>query len=339
MKVLITGAGGMVGSHLAERLAAEGCEVLGTYYRPTVDLSELGGHISLKECDVRYPQSVERILLDFQPERIFHLAAQSYPAVSWERPFETLDTNIGGTAAIFEGVKAVRRQLCSGYDPMVVVACSSAEYGESFLKAAGGMSPAGEVRLREDAPLLPLHPYGVSKVCQDLLAFQYFRNDRIRCIRARIFNSTGTRKVGDVTSDFVRRAVRARENGSPLIRTGNLDTRRAILDQRDLAEALILLAERGKAGEAYNICGERVCTAGDILQIIGRLLDFPLEAQTDPSLLRPSDEPLIAGDVSKLKADTGWSQRYSLEETVADMLKYWLEKEAQKGWRKRGESV
>ena len=108
---------------------------------------------------------------------------------------------------------------------------------------------------------------------------------------------------------------------------------------RDLAEALILLAERGKAGEAYNICGERVCTAGDILQIIGRLLDFPLEAQTDPSLLRPSDEPLIAGDVSKLKADTGWSQRYSLEETVADMLKYWLEKEAQKGWRKRGESV
>ena len=316
MKVLITGAGGMVGSHLAERLYAEGEQVLGTFYRPTVNLLELNPEIPMEECDVRYPQSVEKILMDFQPDRIFHLAAQSYPAVSWERPYETLDANIGGTAAVFEGIKAVRRYISSSYDPMVVVACSSAEYGESFLKA-------GNMRLTEEAPLLPLHPYGVSKVGQDLLAFQYYRNDGIRCIRARIFNSTGVRKVGDVTADFTRRAVLAEKNGSAAIRAGNLDTRRAILDQRDLTEALVRLAEHGKAGEAYNICGESVCSAGELLKVIENRLGFRLRVEQDPRLLRPSDEPLIAGDVTKLKRDTGWSQKYSLEQTVADMMEYW----------------
>ena len=142
MKVLITGAGGMVGSHMAERLAAEGCETLGTYYRPSVSLTELDPEIPLIECDVRYPQSVEKILTDFRPDWIFHLAAQSYPSVSWERPYETLETNIGGTAAVFEGVKAVRRMSDASYDPMVVVACSSAEYGESF-QLSGGRPGAG----------------------------------------------------------------------------------------------------------------------------------------------------------------------------------------------------
>lgn len=65
MKVLVTGAGGMVGSHLTERLAAEGCELLGTYYRPTVNLADLSPEIPMTECDVRYPQSVEKILMDF----------------------------------------------------------------------------------------------------------------------------------------------------------------------------------------------------------------------------------------------------------------------------------
>ena len=66
-----------------------------------------------------------------------------------------------------------------------------------------------EIYVKETEELLPLHPYGVSKVAQDLLSFQYFMNDHIRCIRVRIFNSTGTRKVNDVTSDFTKRAVEA----------------------------------------------------------------------------------------------------------------------------------
>ena len=139
MKVLVTGAGGMVGSHMVERLHSEGHDVLGTYYRPTTDMSELPRTIRMVECDIRYPASVEKIIMDFQPDQIYHLAAQSYPTVSWERPYETIETNVNGTIAVYEAVKKVRSLVDRGYDPMVVVACSSAEYGETLNSLAGGV--------------------------------------------------------------------------------------------------------------------------------------------------------------------------------------------------------
>lgn len=318
MRILVTGAGGMVGSHMVELLHNRGEEVLGTYYKPTTDISELPPEINLVECDVRYPQSVEKIIMDFQPDQIFHLAAQSYPTVSWNRPYETIETNINGTIAVYEAVKKVRALRNSEYDPMVVVACSSAEYGETLNKLEGN-----EVYVKESAELLPLHPYGVSKVGQDLISFQYFMNDHIRCIRARIFNSTGTRKVNDVTSDFTRRAVLAERSGVYELKVGNLDTRRAIMDQRDLVSALLLLADRGRAGEVYNISSEHIYKMSDIVKMIEAQIGHKFEIKVDPALLRPTDEKIIVGDVTKLKRDTGWMQKIKMEQTVSDMLEYW----------------
>lgn len=318
MRILVTGAGGMVGSHMVELLYNRGEEVLGTYYKPTTDISELPPEINLIECDVRYPQSVEKIIMDFQPDQIFHLAAQSYPTVSWNRPYETIETNINGTIAVYEAVKKVRTLKNSEYDPMVVVACSSAEYGETLNKLEGN-----EVYVKENAELLPLHPYGVSKVGQDLISFQYFMNDHIRCIRARIFNSTGTRKVNDVTSDFTRRAVLAERSGVYELKVGNLDTRRAIMDQRDLVSALLLLADKGRAGEVYNISSEHIYKMSDIVKMIEAQIGHKFEIKVDPTLLRPTDEKIIVGDVTKLKRDTGWMQKIKMEQTVSDMLEYW----------------
>lgn len=318
MRILVTGAGGMVGSHMVELLYNRGEEVLGTYYKPTTDISELPPEINLIECDVRYPQSVEKIIMDFQPDQIFHLAAQSYPTVSWNRPYETIETNINGTIAVYEAVKKVRALKNSEYDPMVVVACSSAEYGETLNKLEGN-----EVYVKENAELLPLHPYGVSKVGQDLISFQYFMNDHIRCIRARIFNSTGTRKVNDVTSDFTRRAVLAERSGVYELKVGNLDTRRAIMDQRDLVSALLLLADKGRSGEVYNISSEHIYKMSDIVKMIEAQIGHKFEIKVDPTLLRPTDEKIIVGDVTKLKRDTGWMQKIKMEQTVSDMLEYW----------------
>lgn len=318
MRILVTGAGGMVGSHMVELLHNRGEEVLGTYYKPTTDISELPPEINLIECDVRYPQSVEKIIMDFQPDQIFHLAAQSYPTVSWNRPYETIETNINGTIAVYEAVKKVRALRNSEYDPIVVVACSSAEYGETLNKLEGN-----EVYVKESAELLPLHPYGVSKVGQDLISFQYFMNDHIRCIRARIFNSTGTRKVNDVTSDFTRRAVLAERSGVYELKVGNLDTRRAIMDQRDLVSALLLLADKGRAGEVYNISSEHIYKMSDIVKMIEAQIGHKFEIKVDSTLLRPTDEKIIVGDVTKLKRDTGWMQKIKMEQTVSDMLEYW----------------
>ena len=321
MKVLVTGAGGMVGSHLVEMLHEQGDMVIGTYYKPTTDIREIPQDIRMIECDVRYPSSVERIIMDFMPDKIFHLAAQSYPTVSWDRPYETIDTNINGTIAVFEAVKKVRKAADKNYDPMVVVACSSAEYGETLNKLSGD-----KVYVKETEPLLPLHPYGVSKVGQDLISFQYFMNDHVRCIRARIFNSTGTRKTNDVTSDFTYRAVQALKTGNYEIRVGNLNTKRAIMDQRDLNKALMLLADKGIAGEVYNISSEHVYEMKEIFSIIEKKIGVALTPVVDQSLLRPTDEKIIVGDITKLKRDTGWKQSITIEQTITDMLEYWKNK-------------
>jgi len=314
MKVLITGAGGMVGSHMIDRFHAEGGkEVTGTFFRPTVDLEDIKGKAALHEVDVRYQLGVAKIVLELRPDKIFHLAAQSYPTVSWDRPQETSDININGTINLFEAIKLVKKED-PNYDPIVVVACSSAQYGAS-------LTPEN-VPITETAELLPLHPYGVSKVAQDLLSYQYFRSDGIKTIRARIFNTTGPRKANDVVADFSLRARMIELGKLDKMRVGNLSTQRAITDVRDLVNALVLLSEKGTWGEAYNISGNKVYTISEIIPIIEDSIGRKVETEVDQALLRPTDEPIIFGDSSKLKRDTGWEQQYDLSTTIKDMIDY-----------------
>ena len=313
---LITGAGGMVGSHLAEYFYERKQPAVGIYYNPTIDIKEIKEKIQLIECDIRYPDNIEAIIKKLKPDTIYHLAAQSYPTVSWEKPYETMEINIGGTVAVFEAIKKVREEE-PDYDPVVTVACSSAEYGSS-------LEEAGSIKIGEEAALKPLHPYGVSKVGQDLLAYQYWMNDHIKTIRARIFNTTGTRKVNDVVSDLTRRAVELKLNGSGLeLRVGNIETKRAIMDVGDLIQALVLLTEKGSPGEVYNISAERMYQISDLIGIIERRMKVQYKLTVDPALLRTTDEKVIIGDVRKLKRDTGWEQKIDLEITIAEMLDYW----------------
>ncbi len=314
MTILITGACGMVGSHMIDMYHAQGItDLVGTFYKPTTDMQDIHGKARLIECDVRYFQRVLDIITATKPDKIFHLAAQSYPTVSWHRPQETMDTNVNGTINVFEAVKEVRKHD-KHYDPVVVVACSSAEYGAS-------LTPEN-TPVKEEAALMPLHPYGVSKVGQDLLSFQYWQNDKIRSIRARIFNTTGPRKTNDVVADFTHRAVAIERKKETTLRVGNLQTRRAITDVRDLVSALMLLSDKGNWGDVYNISGNKVYTINEIIPIIENYMGISLPYEVDPTLLRPTDEPIIYGDSSKLKKDTGWEQQYDLATTIRDMIDY-----------------
>jgi GDP-4-dehydro-6-deoxy-D-mannose reductase len=312
-RILITGAAGLVGSHLLERLAEQGQrDVLATYHRPTIRLEEIADRFNMAELDVRYSEPVRRMIAEHQPEVIYHLAAQSLPTVSWSNPWETMEINVQGTVNLFEAIRTTRT-ISPGYDPMVVVACSSAQYGASLTEAN---APVGE-----DITPLPMHPYGVSKVAQDLLAFQYWCNDGIRSIRARIFNCTGPRKRADVVSDFAARVARIMRDGGAL-RVGNLETRRAIIDVRDLVDAIILLAEHGAPGEAYNICSNTALRIGDLVPLFEQLAGMKLILKIDPSLFRPSDEPVIFGRNDRLKQRTGWQQNVPIEATVDAVLRY-----------------
>jgi GDP-4-dehydro-6-deoxy-D-mannose reductase len=310
--VLVTGAAGMIGAHLLAHLAAgRPGAVIGTWFAGDPAPPPCIDGVAMIELDVRDAAAVHACIARFRPAVIHHLAAQSLPTLSWQEPALTLDTNVQGTVNVFEAVQNVRTTCDAGYDPMVVVACSSAEYGAS-------LTPE-RLPIDEDAPLLPLHPYGVSKVAQDLLAFQYWHNRRIRCIRARLFNTTGPRKQRDVVSDFAARVVAIGRHGGRL-RVGNLEARRPIMDVRDAVAALILLAARGAPGEAYNICAENAVRIGDLVPIFAGLAGIPLDVTVDAALLRPSDETVILGRTDKLRQRTGWRPTVPLAETLRAVL-------------------
>ena len=315
--VLITGGCGMVGSHLIEFYYSKGIKPVATYFTPTIDINEVADKCEYHLCDVRKEDKISQLINDNLPTVIYHLAAQSYPALSWEIPVETFEANVTGTVNVLEAIKRIRKANPS-YDPVVIVACSSAEYGSSLTKF--------DHPVTEDAELLPLHPYGVSKVSQDLLAYQYFVTFGIRTIRARIFNTTGVRKVNDVVSDFTKRAVMLEKGQINEFTCGNLNTRRAITDVRDLINALYLLGETGNYGDVYNISGEHIYSMHDILEKIEAVTGQKLNPVVDQSLIRPQDEPIIYGNSSKLKAATGWQQKVSLDTTIADMIAYWRQK-------------
>lgn len=310
MKVLVLGATGFVGSYLMERAIAAGHEVLGTSYNPTIGARDWAAFQDrVVRCDIRYREQTDEVVAGFRPDVIYLLSAQSYPALSWKAPLETLDTNVLGTANVLESIRA------AGIDPIVVVACSSAQYGEVA---------AADIPVKEEHALRPLHPYGISKVATEMLALQYWSSWKVRSVCARIFNTTGARKSGDVCADLTQRVARI-EAGQipPVLKVGNQDTWRAITDVRDLASALELLAEKGEPGEVYNISGARTYQIRQLVERVVAAARVPISVETDSALLRPSDEKVIFGDSSRLIARTGWKQQVDIETTLGDMLEYW----------------
>lgn len=306
MKVMITGAAGFIGGFLAKHCSEAGCSVLG------IDISEPGEflrHIRFEYCDIRDSARLLDLISAFQPDRIFHLAAQSYPTVSLTQPRETMDVNVGGTVNLFESVRA------AGLMPTVVVACSSAEYGPVA---------TSDLPTQETHPLRPLHPYGVSKVAQDLLAAQYFTNYAIPAIRIRIFNCTGPGKIGDVCSDLARRAAEI-ELGirPPFLKVGNLTSRRAIIDVRDMVRGLWLSTDSCEAGEVYNIGAHQIYSVQDLIETIRRHTTVSFTVEQEQSLMRGCDEPVIAGDINKFQSCSGWNSEIDLVMTLQDMLDWW----------------
>jgi len=198
---------------------------------------------------------------------------------------------------------------------VIVSACSSAEYGHV---------PAAAIPVTEEQPLQPLHPYGISKVCLDLLAREYFLDYKIPAVSLRLFNTTGPGKTNDAPSDFVRQLIRIKKGSQrPVIEVGNLKPRRAFLDVNDTVRGFYLAAIKGKPGEAYNLCAGGTHEIGELLHRAIRLSGVKVEVRPAAHLMRPSDERIIFGSTKKFRKDTGWKPIYSIDQTLDSMLKYW----------------
>jgi len=306
---LVTGAEGFIGSHMVKFLHAKGWNVVGSYLLDSPVASQKLPNLSLMQCDLRNSQQVSEVLSQCQPTHIFHFGAQSLPTVSWTDPVGTFESNIMGSLHLFEAVRHLKSF------PVVVSACSSAEYGHV---------PQSAIPVREEQPLKPLHPYGISKVCLDLLAREYFLDYKIPAVNVRLFNTTGPGKTNDAPSDFVRQLVAIKKGRqAPVIEVGNLKPYRAFLDVNDTVRGFYLAAAKGKRGESYNLCAARTYQMSELLHTAIRLSGVKAEIRPAEHLMRPSDERIIFGSTQKIRKDTGWKPLMTLGQTLKSMIGYW----------------
>jgi GDP-4-dehydro-6-deoxy-D-mannose reductase len=316
MRILITGITGPVGSALADYLLTlPDVEVHGfkRWRSDTRPIQQLFGRVTFHEGDIEDAYSVARAVRLAQPDRIYHLAAQSYPSESWDAPIATMRTNVEGTIHILEAARAHAPAA------RIHIAGSSAEYG--------WVGPE-DVPIREERPLRPASPYGVSKVAAELTGLQYHDSFGQHVLVTRSFNHVGPRQ-GDRCSiqTFCQQMAQAEAGKQePVLRVGNLEARRDFTHTADVARALFLLLDRAAPGQVYNLCSGNPVRIGDIVEQVRQQGRVPVEVYVDPARLRPSDEPLLAGDNSRLRAATGWEPRIGMEQIVRELLAYWRDR-------------
>lgn len=313
MRILITGITGMVGSHLAEYVLREhpGVEVHGlTRWRSPLDhIRGIVHRVRLHDAELRDLHSMVRLLETVRPDRIFHLAAQSYVSTSFVAPADTLHTNVIGTTNLLDAVRM------TGLDPKIHICSSSEVYGQVL---------ESEVPITESNEFRPASPYAVSKTGEDMIAQQYFLSYGIQTIRTRMFTHTGPRR-GDVFAEsaFAKQIaeIEAGVREGPM-KVGNLDSVRTFADVRDAVRAYWLLLEKCPGGEVYNIGGNRTMLVGEMLDLLKGMSSAEIEHVVDPALVRPSDVTLQIPDIRKFQAATGWEPEIPLETTLADLLDY-----------------
>lgn len=331
MRTLVTGACGFVGRYLVGELVSNGYEVLasdivedhsargaalqgvGAEGRgvPSISLPEGGGY---RRCDLLDSEAVRELIEDWKPECIFHLAAQSSAARSFEDPVGTLETNVIGMLSILESVKSVRAS-CEGRVHLLSVG-SCEEYGKR--------SPE-DMPLHEESPIEPVSPYAVSKAAQSMLALQYGRAYDLNVCATRSFSHTGPGQTSRfVLPSFAKQCAEINAGiKEPVLKVGNLDVIRDFLDVRDVVRAYRLLIERGEIGRIYNVCSSRGLNLKHALNMMVEQMSVEIRIETDPALIRPADVPVLIGDNSKLRHDTGWEPGISIEQMIRDLMKYW----------------
>lgn len=310
MRVLITGITGFVGPYLAAHVAAAApeAEVFGLVM-PGDPTPPPPGTQRI-EGDLTDRQSLETALGEASPEVIFHLAAASSVATSWEQPDQTFEINVVGTINLFQAQQNINMR------PKTIVVSSAEIYG----RVEGDEQP-----IREDAPLQPVSPYGGSKAAQDLAAYQYFEHCDLPTVRLRPFHHTGPRRPPQFVASSFAQQIASIEKGliESRLSVGNLDAIRDITDVRDVVRGYWLAALHGEPGKAYNICSGRGVSIRRLLEVLLDLSSEEVEVEVDPDRLRAADIPFLVGDHERFSEATGWRPEIPLEKTLADLLNWW----------------
>lgn len=297
MRVLITGASGFAGRHLAAACAMAGDDVVG--------VSRSGP----LEVDLRDGGAVRSAVRAIRPDVVYHLAALSHVGRSWQDPSETVQDNVAIAVNVLEAV----RHEAAGARLVWVSSCEV--YG-----------PPSELPVDERAALNPANPYAVSKAAGDLLAGVYADAHGLDIVRARPFNHAGPGQLPIfIVSSLARQAAEARLAGASSIKvvTGNPSTRRDFTDVRDVVSAYRLLAERASPA-IYNVSSSRSISAAEQVALLGELLaPIELEHEVDPARVRANEVMDLRGANDRIAEATGWRPAIPFRQTMLDTIEWW----------------
>ncbi|HEX3551099.1 MAG TPA: GDP-mannose 4,6-dehydratase, partial [Candidatus Elarobacter sp.] len=284
---------GFVGPYLIAALRARGHDVVGTDRTARDDALPV---------DVTDALAVRAAFDIARPDAVAHLAAQASVPDSLRDPERTLDVNVRGTLHVLRAAAAL---AADGAPARVLIAGSAEVYGAQ---------PPDAYPLRETAPPAPRNPYAASKAAAEALAVAYAHSFRVDAVVTRAFNHIGPGQDDRFAiAAFAAQIARAATGDDPVVRVGNLDASRDVLDVRDVCDAYVLLLEGGgEAGEIYNVCSGTATPMRELLRRLIEIARVPVEVRDDPERMRPADVPLSVGDASKLRAATGWEPRIPL---------------------------
>jgi len=301
MRVLVTGGNGFAGRHLVSILRERGDEVI------VAGRSRDGTGVDV-ELDLADAEALRTTLASVRPRVIYHLAAVSFVPDATHDPMGTYETNIMGTARLFE---AVRDVYSDSAPPRCLFASSAEVYGTRT---------PDEYPLRETLAPRPATPYAAGKLAGEAIALASFRTFGIPTIVTRAFNHIGPgQDERFAIPSFAKGLAEIAKGAEHVLSVGNLSSKRDFLDVRDVVSAYVALADDGLNGEIYNVCSGRPVSMSEILRQLITVAHVAVEVREDSDLMRPSDNPLSYGDNTKLRAVTGWKPRYSLIQSLQDV--------------------
>jgi GDP-4-dehydro-6-deoxy-D-mannose reductase len=306
---LITGARGFVGTHLVKTLAARGdVEGIWGIDRPSIAKATRPPLYTASLVSLHDVPGLTKLLKAIRPSHVVHLAAESSVAESWHRPVHCFHNNTNIFLNLAEAIRI------SG------VPCRLLSVGSS--EAYGPRTPA-EMPLKESDSVRPANPYAVARVSQELLSGLYHRAYELDIVCTRSFNHCGPDQPDRfVISSFCKQAVEVSVGQRSTIQVGNLDVVRDFVDVRDVVSAYILLLERGSAGATYNVCSGVAVSLRAVLDQIVKLVGGGAPIEPNVALLRPTDNPIIVGDPSRLR-DLGFRPRVAFLQSLKDQLATW----------------
>ncbi|WXJ91622.1 GDP-6-deoxy-D-mannose reductase [Moorella thermoacetica] len=247
------------------------------------------------------------LFYEFLPDEIYHLTGIA--VTTGIEPKEYYRVNFYGTLNLFEVMREAAPQARVLY---------------VGLASAYGPVPPEKQPIREEMPLTSVNHYTASKAAADVAACAY-PSQELHIVRARAFNHTGPNQTTDyVCSRLAKEMAKvALGRAKTVITAGNLDAARDFIDVLDVVRAYWLLLQKGRPGEAYNVCSGKVYSVREIAETLAAIGGVDITLQSLPELQRRIDIPLLLGSAEKIGYDTGWQPDIPFKQTLADLLDWW----------------